>query len=270
MGCISPLNPQANTIEVLLNRARMLDCNPVPFPCQSGVVFSKKHSPDPATTRATEYSSHVALANFLADIAFIVNKLCKFMSNPGEIHFQMLKFLLRYLKGTKSKGLLFQFNQLNAGVQGVHGYADASHADCPDTSRSTLAHVFFYGGAILAWHSKLHTHVTTCTNHSEYAALFVAQWLEYLFKELVPGETQTPIPIFVDSSGVVSMVFNPVDHQSNKHVRLAYHYARELTAEKIILPQRIPSDDNLADYFTKPLSGPRAKQILSRYVSERQ
>jgi hypothetical protein len=90
------------------------------------------------------------------------------MSNPGVAHWQALKHLLRYLKGTTRVGLSYNFGQNQLGL---HGFTDASHADCPDTSKSTIAYVFFYGGAILSWFSKLHTFVTTCTNHSEYAAL---------------------------------------------------------------------------------------------------
>ena len=88
----------------------------------------------------------------------------------------------------------------------------------------------------------------------------------YLFQELEPLQTRTPIPIYVDSSGVVSLVFNPVDHQSNKHVRIACHYVRELADEKLIAPQRVPSADNIADALTKPLPGPAFKLILPRLV----
>ena len=161
-----------------------------------------------------------------------MNKLCKYMSNPGPVHWQALKHLLRYLRGTLTLGLKYDFGQ-PAPVPGVHGYTDSSYADCPDTSRSTIGYVFFYGGAILSWYSKLHTFVTTCTNHSEYAALAAgakeAQWFVYC--------AHTPVPLFVDNSGIVSMVFNPVDHQSNKHIRVSCHFARELTEEKVIAPQ---------------------------------
>jgi hypothetical protein len=253
----------------------MTDCNPVQLPCQPGTVFSKKDCPNPPSPRSTEYAALIALANFLAcwtrpDIAFVVNKLCKFMANPGEVHWQALKHLLRYLQGTKSLGLTFDFRNTAAIVPGVHGYSDASFADCPDTSKSTVAYVFFYGEAILSWYSKLHTYVTTCTNHSEYAALFLAakeaQWLIYLFEELEPAHLHKPIPLYVDSSGVVSLVFNPVDHSANKHIRLACHYARELANEKQIAPQRIPSEQNLADMFTKAVSAPAFKVLVPRLV----
>ena len=82
----SMLISQANTIDILLNRARMADCHPVPFPCQSGAVFSKKDCPEFATPQATEFSSLVPGELLgLPDIAYVVNKLCKFMANSGEV-----------------------------------------------------------------------------------------------------------------------------------------------------------------------------------------
>ena len=144
---------QEHTTEVLLERAQMQDCNPAQTPCPAGTVFTKKDCPPTASPRTTEYASLVALANYLAcwtrpDIAFMVNKLCKFMSNPGDTHWQLLKHLLRYLKGTKHKGLLFDFSQ--PGTSGLHGYCDSSHADCPDSRHSTLACVFRLGSAVLS------------------------------------------------------------------------------------------------------------------------
>ena len=141
------------------------------------------------------------------------------MSNPGTVHWAGLNYLIKYLKGSLSKGLLFDFSQ-EANVQGVHGYTDASYADCPDTARSTLGYVFYYDSAPLSWYSKLHSFVTTSTNHSEYAALALgakeAKWLSLLFNEIDPKPPKPllPIPIYGDSSGVIALVFNPVDHQA--------------------------------------------------------
>lgn len=181
-----------------------------------------------------------------------------------------LKYLLRYLRGTRSLGLTFNFASVPR-VLGVHGYSDASFADCPDTSKSTLAYVFFYGNSILSWHSKLHTFVTTSTNHSEYAALFLAakeaQWMVYLFEELDRSQVGSPLPLYVDNSGVVSLALNPVDHQANTHLRIECHYVRELADEKVISPQRVPSADNIADVFTKALGAPLFKLLVGKLVS---
>ena len=80
---------QVHTVDVLLERARMQDCNPAQTPCPSGAVFTKKDCSSTPSPRTSEYASLIALANFLAcwtrpDICFVVNKLCKYMSNPGE------------------------------------------------------------------------------------------------------------------------------------------------------------------------------------------
>jgi histone deacetylase 1/2 len=194
---------QANTIATLLER----DCNPAPTPCQAGAVFSKQDCPKiPDAQDCTEYRKLIALANFV--MSGRVNKLCKYMSNPGPVHWQALKHLLRYLKGSARSGLFYNFGQPSP-VPGLHGFTDASYADCPDTSKSTIGYVFFYDGAILSWYSKLHIFVTTCTNHSEYAALAhgakEAQWMVYLFNEVEPHAKHTPVPVFVDNSGVISM-----------------------------------------------------------------
>jgi hypothetical protein len=62
------------------------------------------------------------------------------------------------------------------------------------------------------------------------------------------------------------MVFNPVDHKSNKHVRIGCHYTRELTENKIIAPIRVPTDANIADLFTKALPGNTFKKFANCIV----
>jgi len=185
------------------------------------------------------------------------------MSNPGSVHWQALKHLIRYLKGTQTMGLSFNFSQPTE-VQCLHGSPDSSFADCPDTSKSTIGYVFYYGSCILSWFSKLHTFVTTSTNHSEYAALAAgakeAQWFVFLFEQLDPHVKHTPVPLFVDNSGAVALVLNPVD------VRLSCHFFRELTDLQVIAPQRVSTEKNLADIFTKALGGVFLKSILPHYV----
>jgi len=266
---------QRNTTRVLLERSNMLNCNAAKTPSPSGAIFSVADCPnDPATNKTTtEYRSLIALLNFIScwtrpDITFTVNKLCKFMSNPGESHWKQLKYLIRYMAGTQDWGLLYDMSVHEGPI--LRAFSDSSFGDCPDTGRSTLAHIFTYHGAIMSWYSKLNGFVTTCTNHSEYAALSLAareaEWMITLFNDIEPLVVTTPLPIHVDNSGVVSLVFNPVAHQSNKHVKLSCHYARELTAAKLILPCKVSSQENLADLFTKPLPLAPFKKLASQIV----
>lgn len=58
------------------------------------------------------YRSIVAALRYITlthpDIAYSVNKLCQFLSNPLETHWLAVKRLLRYLSGTKTHNLLLQ------------------------------------------------------------------------------------------------------------------------------------------------------------------
>ncbi len=189
----------------------MENCSPAPTPGVAGFVWTKTDCPEvPQPNPASMPNSRglTALCVFIAmwtrpDIIFVVNKLCKFMANPGEPHIAALKRLLRYLAGTKDLGLVYTADTSSASspALGLHGYTDSSHMDCPDTSRSTIAFMFFLGESPLSWFSKLHTYVTTCTNHSEYAALYggakeaayLKEWLGPLERFL--GLTLAPVLI---------------------------------------------------------------------------
>jgi len=278
---------QETMIKSLLEKCGMDKANPVPVPCAGGYVFTKEDCPkseekekmESSNLGPTPFRQRSALINFLScwtrpDVTFTINKLSKFMSNPGTKHWAGLNYLIKYLKGTVSKGLVYDFSSDDQGVKGLHGYTDASYADCPDSAKSTLGYAFFYDTAPVSWYSKLHSFVTTSTNHSEYAALALAakeaQWLSVLFKEIDPAPPQPllPIPVYGDSSGVIALVFNPVEHQANKHIRIADHYARELTKEGIIAPHRVPSELNKADHFTKPLQSTNFKRAAAWLVGD--
>ena len=273
---------QSISIGNLLQRAKMDDCHPAPTPCVPGFVLSKADSPlipNANHVAMPNYRGLIALANYVAvwtrpDIVWVVNKLCKFMANPGLPHIAALKRLLRYLAGTKDVGLLYK-RQL--GMPLLKGYTDSSHADCVDTSRSTVAFNMFLWGNPVSWYSHLDTKVTTCTNHAEYCALFngakeavyLSEWIIPLIPTLaallcVPALSVLPVPLLVDNHGAFALANDPVGRFLNKHVRTEHHFTQELTADGIIAPVECDTADNIADIGTKAL-GPIifAKHVAS-------
>lgn len=66
------------------------------------------------------------------DIGHVVGVVSRFMSNPGKAHWEAVKWILRYIQGTKEKCFCFSKGELK-----VHGYVDADFAGEVDHRRST-------------------------------------------------------------------------------------------------------------------------------------
>jgi hypothetical protein len=274
---------QRISIDNLLSRAAssMKSSHPCLTPCVAGFIFTKADCPFPANARPfrmPEFRGLIALANYIsvwtrADITYVVNKLCKYMANPGDRHIDMFERLLRYLIGTRNLGLVYSFNE---SASPIVAYSDSSHMDCVDSSRSTLAYLFFFFGQVVSWYSKLHSFVTTCSNHSEYAALFqAAKEAQYLLNWLSPlaqflNIVVTPIPVFNDNDGASALANDPVGRFKNKHVKMEHHYTQELVAAKVIAPVRVSTNENKSDLLTKALGPtvfpPMAQSLVGNTV----
>ena len=189
------------------------------------------------------------------DISQAVGALSKFNSCPTEAHLTAAKRILRYLKGTEDVGLKYQ-----KSGKPLFGYSDADWAGNLDDRRSTSGNVFLMANAGISWLSKKQSTVALSTAESEYIALCMAAqeavWLKRLFADL--GVVQeSPICIMEDNQGAIAMTKNPVGHARTKHIDIKYHYVRECVDKGHIDLQYCPSEDMLADIFTKPV--PRQK-----------
>ncbi|CAA0842975.1 Uncharacterized mitochondrial protein AtMg00810 [Striga hermonthica] len=90
------------------------------------------------------------------DIAHAVGVVSQFMRNPGVIQWEAVKWILRYLRGTKDRALVF-----GRGTLTLSGFNDADFAGSDhDKRRSITGYVFTYGGTAVSWISKLQKIVT--------------------------------------------------------------------------------------------------------------
>jgi hypothetical protein len=63
-----------------------------------------------------------------------------------------------------------------------------------------------------------------------------------------------PIPIHCGNTSAISVSKNPVFNSKTKHVPIKYHFLREQVTKTIVSLHYIPSKDQIADIFTKPLA----------------
>ncbi|KAI5352182.1 hypothetical protein L3X38_005073 [Prunus dulcis] len=73
------------------------------------------------------------------------------MSAPRTPHVVAAKWILRYIKGTIDRGLIF-----TPQIVATHltAYSDAKWAGCPDSRRSTTGYVITLGTNLISWCSK--------------------------------------------------------------------------------------------------------------------
>ena len=62
-----------------------------------------------------------------------------------------------------------------------------------------------------------------------------------------------PIVIHCDNQSCVQMSVNPVHHDQTKHVEMRYHYVRDMVQRRVLEQQFVPTDEQVADVFTKLL-----------------
>ena len=114
-------------------------------------------------------STMYAMVSTRPDIAYGVGLISRFMSRPGRIHWQAVKWLLRYLKETTNLRLLFEKDE-NTDCK-TEGYCDSNFAGDLDKRRSLFGYVFTLGGNTVNWKSSLQHVASLSSTEAEYIAL---------------------------------------------------------------------------------------------------
>jgi hypothetical protein len=139
------------------------------------------------------------------------------------------------------------------------GWVDSDYAACPNTRRSHTGYLLTLNNGPVAWKAKQQSCVTLSSAEAEFVAasscgkrvLALRHLLRYL-----GYEQQGPTPIWEDNQACISMSLNPVNPEAAKHIDIACHKIRELTRNKVVVLNKIPTQENVADALTKSLPAP--------------
>ncbi|KAE8728454.1 FACT complex subunit SPT16-like [Hibiscus syriacus] len=166
---------QAEYINKVLSRFNMQDAKSVSTPLGVHFRLSKDQSPKTEEERAhmvkVPYASAIgslmyAMVCTRPDIAHAVGAVSRYMNNPGKVHWEAVKWILRYLRGTTNKALCFK-----GGDMILTGYVDADLAGNVDIRMSTTGYVYTLGGTAVSWVSQLQKIVALSTTEAEYVAV---------------------------------------------------------------------------------------------------
>ncbi|KAL4317979.1 hypothetical protein GQ457_18G008540 [Hibiscus cannabinus] len=257
---------QQSYVEKVLDRFGMSNAKPVSTPLANHFKLSSELCPK--TDKECEEMAKVPYASAVGclmyamvctrpDLAHVVGHVSK----PGRRHWEAIKWIFRYLKGTVGHGIVFGSQQHDPLVV---GYVDSDYAGDLDDRRSTTGYVFTLGGGPICWKSTVQPIVALSTTEAEYMAVAEAAkealWLIGLVKEL--GLEQGGVQLHCNSQSAIHLAKNQVYHARMKHIDVRFHKIRELIASDEILLQKVHTANNAADMLTKTVVTDKFKHCL--------
>lgn len=242
----------------ILRKFGMQDCKPVSTPLDPNVKFETDNV---NYVDDVPYQQVIGCLMYLCvvsrpDIAYACSYLSQFNNKHTLEHWNAVKRVLRYLKGTVDQQLVYRKSQTE-----LVGYVDADWASDVYNRKSFTGFVFKYAGAAVSWECRKQSTVAMSSTEAEYMALSdstkEAIFLQELFSELVGNKS--PILIYNDNQGAQEIANNPVLHRRTKHIDVRYHFIREKVENNVVKLKHLPTADMIADICTKAL--PRPKHV---------
>jgi hypothetical protein len=185
------------------------------------------------------YLSAIGALMYLAnctrpDIAFSVNLLARYSSAPTRRHWNGVKHVLRYLRGTTDMGLFYPRGSNSQLV----GYADAGFLSDPHKGRSQTGYLFTCGSTAISWRSVKQTLVATSSNHSEIIAIHEASreciWLRSLIQHIqekcgLSTIKDSPTILYEDNAACITQIRGGyIKGDRTKHISPKFFYTHEL------------------------------------------
>ena len=194
------------------------------------------------------------------DIAFAVSLLSQFLENPGKIHWNAVKIVFQYSKGTKDSKLTLGNNH-----KGLNGYTDADWAS-QDHRHLISSNIYQIDGGSISWSCQKQTIVALSSTEAKFITLTHATkealWLQHFITEIFQP-LEFPIKIYSDNQSVIAITYGNQQHARTKHFDTRLYFIRDIIKNNEISIKYLPTDQMVEDIFTKGLLSPRTK-ILSQ------
>ncbi|GJX25298.1 retrovirus-related pol polyprotein from transposon TNT 1-94 [Tanacetum coccineum] len=188
-------------------------------PVDTPMVEKSKLDEDPQgkAVDPTHYRGMVGTLMYLTasrpDLTFVVCMCARYQAKPTEKHLHAVKRIFKYLRGTVNRGLWYPKDSSIA----LTAYADADHAGCQDTRRST--------SGIL--------------------------WIDHSLPTMA---LINKIPMYCDNKSAIALCCNNVQHSRSKHIDIRFHFIKEQVENGVVELYFVNTEYQLANIFTKALA----------------
>lgn len=203
------------------------------------------------------------------DIAYAVFTIARYQAKPDHRHEQAIKTIFRYLKLTKNLALTYsnesQEHMYGAGFGSISKdemdstpVFAASDANYARGDRSRSGYALFRAGAAFSWKCAIQPRPVLSTTESEYVAACLATqkilWARELLDELGLRQHR-PTKLQMDNQIAIHIAQGTANcdrtsHIANKEMFVKYY----VLEDPQVAPEWVPTEDNPADIFTKPLA----------------
>jgi ribonuclease HI len=126
------------------------------------------------------------------------------------------------------------------------------------TRKSQSGWVVRIANGAVDWSTKAQKSVALSSCEAEYVAASEAfrevLWMRQLLQELKVLSKSTAVTVRMDSTSAMALIRNPVGHQRTKHIDIKYHFVRNLVESGVVDIIYVPTENNVADLFTKAVS----------------
>src|SRR6266850_5187943 len=254
---------QQSYIDEIVKHFELEDAHTTTTPMEHGIDLTPGNPHvSPAKISHAEFLNYRAVVGALLycstvtrpDIAFAVGTLSRYLDEPSKTHWTVAQRVIRYLKGTRNHCLV-----LGGSKPQLLAYSDADWAS--QLHRHSISRfTIFHGCGPVSWSSKKQPIIALSSTEAEYVALsHVVKdilWhrklhLEFLF---FFSPIDSPISLLCDNQGAITLSKNSVFHMRTKHIDTRFHFVRFHVNHSILSISYCPTDEMIADIFTKPLA----------------
>lgn len=142
-------------------------------------------------------------------ISYAVNLVALFLQGPRDPHLQVVKRILRYIRGTMNYA--FYFSRCTSPY--LVGYSDADWVGCPDIERSTSGFCVFLGSNLISWFAEKQSTISRSSSEAEYhSVLFTlaeSVWIYRLLQDLGVSLCH-PLTIYYSNLSTTYIAVNPI------------------------------------------------------------
>ncbi|GKC99029.1 hypothetical protein Tco_1169304, partial [Tanacetum coccineum] len=143
--------------------------------------------------------------------------------------------------------------QRNNSSIALTAYADADHAGCQDTRRSTSGSMQLLGDRLVSWSSKRQKRAYCCAQ---------VLWMRSQLTDYGLGFNK--IPMYCDNKSAIALCCNNAQYFLSKHIDIRFHFIKEQVENEVVELYFVNTEYQLADIFTKALGRERIEFLINK------